>query len=78
MKRKKVAINIEYNGKNVISDYVNFTDEEIEGLRELIGTIVEGKALYFHIKSGNKEHYFPKKIIENSVISLIFSTENDI
>ena len=71
---KKVAINIEFNGKNVTSNYSEFTDEEIKTLQQFCETAVSGKISYLKIESENKEYYFPKQIIEQSVISLVYGS----
>ena len=70
---RKVAINVEFNGKNVISNYSEFTEEEIKGLQKFCQTAASGSISYLKMESGNKEYYFPKQIIEHSIISLVYA-----
>lgn len=71
---KKVAINIEFNGKNVTSNYSEFTDYDIKILQQICENAASGKLSYLKVESENKEYYFPKQIIEQSVISLVFGS----
>lgn len=69
---KKVALSIEYNGKSVISDYAERSEKEIKALQELCESAAKGSLAFLRITCENKEYYFPEKIIEQSILSLVY------
>lgn len=69
----KAAINIEYNNKHVISDYTEFTDEEFNRIKRICEDVASGKMTYFKMKSKNMEYYFPKQILEQSIITIVYA-----
>lgn len=71
---KKVAINISYDDRSYTSDYKQLTDNELSELHNLCEKAIEGKLTYMQIYSENKEYFFPKNILERSVISLVYSS----
>ena len=72
---KKVAINIEFNNKNITSKYNEFTDEQIETLQKICEEVAKGNISFLKIESENNEYYFPEQILKQSIISLVYDNK---
>lgn len=70
---KKVAINVEYNGKSITSDSTEYSDTDFVLVQQLCQEAASGKLTYLKFNGGNNEHYFSKQILMQSVITLIYS-----
>ena len=69
----KAAINVYYRGENYTSDYLDFDDDEIIVLEKLCVSIAKGEQGYLKLKRINKDYYFPKNILMDSIISIVYS-----
>jgi hypothetical protein len=72
---KKVAIEIEFDGKKITTDYKEYTEYQMEEVRTTCEKASSGDLLCLELEAENKEYYIPKQILERSVISLIYFDE---
>ena len=69
---KKIAVNVEFKNKNYISDYTEYNEKDEESVKDLIKSGVQGNLKHLAFRFQNKEYYFPKEIITQSIISLVY------
>ena len=69
----KAAINVNYKGDSIISDYLDFDDDEISVLEKLCVSIAKGEQAYLKLRQLNKDYYFNKNILMDSIISIVYS-----
>lgn len=69
----KASIQIEYNGKSYTSDSIERSEEELEKLEEICILSAQGKSTYLTFQTGNKKYFFPEKILNASIISIIYT-----
>ena len=67
----KIQIVLEYKDKTYESDIDELTDDEYNSLTGLIEQFSQGKGGYFRFDSGDKQHYFNKQILKQSIITII-------
>jgi len=70
----KLSIKIEYKDKVYTSNYAEVSEEEKNELNDLIEKAVDGKASHLTFKKDNQNYFFGKKILEESVVSIIHTT----
>ena len=68
---KNVAINLNHKGVDYTSEYTEMDDDEYLKLSGLIKQAAGGELTYLTFKSVNKNLFFSKKILRNSIISLV-------
>jgi len=68
---KKLALNIEYQGKNITSDYAELNKNEQDTLIELCQKAARGDLSYLSISQYNKTFFIPKEIIKHSIITIV-------
>ena len=69
---KTLAFNLNYKGVDYTSNYNEYDEEKLSKAENLIEKIVGGDCDYFTFRGGNKQFYFPKKIISESIISIVY------
>jgi hypothetical protein len=69
----KAAINVYYRVENYTSDYLDFDDDGIIVLEKLCVSIAKGEQEYLKLRKINKDYYFPKNILMDSIISIVYS-----
>ena len=69
----KAAINVYYRGENYTSNYLDFDDDEIIVFEKLCVSIAKGEQEYLKLRKINKDYYFPKNILMDSIISMVYS-----
>ncbi len=69
---KKIAISIKYKGEEYVSDYNEYDNLQEKQLIEFVETVASGNATRFSFKQGNIEIYFPQKVLQKSIIKLIY------
>jgi hypothetical protein len=70
---KKVQINLEYQNKIYSSQEAEMSDDEIKTVKDFMEQISKGKMSYLTFENNGTHFHFPKKIIENSIISLVIT-----
>lgn len=68
---KKIAIKIQYKNQTFIGDFNEVDMEEELRILDLIKNAAGGKLNFLYITQKNEELYFPKKILEESIIIII-------
>jgi hypothetical protein len=69
----KVAISIKHNNTEIISDFgEDSTKQEIEKLSDFLKSAVKGELTYLTFKSNNREYIFPKNVLINSIVSIVY------
>ena len=71
----KVAINIEYKGKDYTSDYSEMNKSDFEKLEEIAKKAASGSLDFISFNQENKKIVVAKKILLKSVISLVTKNE---
>ena len=69
---KRISINIRYNGEDFLSNPKEYADDEVESIEYLLSSAASGKLAFLNIRSSNKDLYIPCKILEQSIISLVY------
>lgn len=72
---KKVQIIIRHNGDEYVSSIKELSEEQISAVNDEIINAASGRIDYLVINTSNQELYFPKSILLNSVIALIYEKE---
>lgn len=75
MKENKIAININYKGTCYTSNYHECTKENEEKFLQICNNAASGKSECIYISSDNKVFYFPRKILDKSIICVIYKNE---
>lgn len=68
---KKVQIKLEYKDKTYLSEMIQMTDEDFEGLQILVETICKGKTHNFSMRNLGNIYSFPAKVLSESIITII-------
>jgi hypothetical protein len=68
---KKVQVNVEYQNKVYSSKLEEMSDEEIETSINFLTKISKGEVSYLTFEVNGTHRFFTKKILENSIISLV-------
>jgi len=66
----KISIKIEYKEKVYTSDYIEYSENEIQDLKAIITRICKGEAGYFIITKMNQEYYFGSEILKDSILTI--------
>lgn len=69
---KKVQINLEYQNKIYSSQEAEMSEDEIKTVKDFMEQISKGK-MSLTFENNGTHFYFPKNIIENSIISLVIT-----
>lgn len=70
---KKIAIKLEYRDKTYLSVYDNYNKREEKELIDLVEAAVNGKCNHISFKCENIQQYFPKGVLLESVIGLVYT-----
>lgn len=70
----KVSIQLEYKDKVYTSDVLEIPEEEKNQFNQLIQGLTEETITHFSFKKQNHEHYFGKKVLEESIVTIIHLT----
>lgn len=68
---KKVQIRLQYREKVYFSDISEINQDDFKELEVLVEKISRGNVDFFSMKNLNYTYHFPKKILNNSIISII-------
>ena len=71
MEKTKLAICVNFKGVDFISDYDFLSTDEEKALINLCQKASKGELSNLTFTSKNKQYFFPKEIIVNSIISIV-------
>lgn len=68
----KVKLCVKHNGVEYFSSMKELTPKQLMAIREEVVDATSGRVDYLVVNTGEQELFFPKPILLNSIISLIF------
>lgn len=73
----KAYINLTYKDFDYKSHVKEYSKKELESLSKSIFNVSVGNVDCFYFQNENTTHYFPKKVLEESIISIVKVKDNE-
>lgn len=69
--KKELTVILEHKGKIYASDVMSLTISELRDTLKIVEMAVDGKLSHFKITYNNREVYFPKDVLSESIITTV-------
>lgn len=67
---KRIKISLQYENKTFSSNEREVSDDEIQKVKDFLNKVAQGQIINLCIENNGMYYYFPKNIIDNSIITL--------